>query len=140
MSLIKYRTGRNINKYVESYQQIQNLSYFDIIQYIKLENVDITHINHLPRGWITFEINNTRLQTLTGIPEGIINICCMNNRIMKLNVSGLTHLTHLDCMNNCLTELDLDGCVGLKNLNCSKNELRDIRLEECSKLIGLSIK
>lgn len=70
---------------------------------------------------------------------GLMNLICSNNKITSLDVSGLLSLQDIDCAYNELQNLDVSNLTGLKILSCYKNKLSSINLTGCSELFNLNL-
>ena len=73
---------------------------------------------------------------LTGIKNfpNLTALNCYNNKITKLDVSGLSNLKTLYCNVNELTELNITGCAELVSLDCSGNNLTSLNAANLTKL------
>ncbi|MBC6719540.1 leucine-rich repeat domain-containing protein [Treponema sp. Marseille-Q4130] len=52
-----------------------------------------------------------------------------SNKLLALNVQGLSTLQELDCSSNRLTALDVQGCTALKKLHCYNNQLTSLNVQ-----------
>ena len=68
----------------------------------------------------------------------IIKLNCGDNKLIELNVQGLTALQKLSCYSNQLTALNMQGLTALKELYCYNNQLTALNVQGCTALKGLS--
>jgi hypothetical protein len=54
---------------------------------------------------------------------------CSNNKLIELDVSGLSLLSYLYCGENNLIQLNVSGLTNLQYLNCEYNKLTDLDLK-----------
>ena len=59
---------------------------------------------------------------------------CHGNQLTALNVQGLSALQRLDCSSNQLTALNVQGLSALQRLDCSSNQLTALNVQGCSAL------
>ena len=56
------------------------------------------------------------------------------NKLIALNVQGLTALRRLECHGNQLTELNVQGLNALQELGCTRNKLTELNVQGCTAL------
>lgn len=83
----------------------------------------------------TLECTNNKLISLnlSGL-SNLVRLSCGSNPLTSLNLSGLTSLTKLVCYNNKLTSLNFDGLTGLENLDCGANQLTSLDVSQLTSL------
>ena len=76
-------------------------------------------------GITGINVSYNNIASLTGIQHftALTMLECGDNRLTKLDVSGLTALKTLWCSGNQLTTLDVSGLTALTNLKCGDNRL-----------------
>ena len=67
----------------------------------------------------------------------IINLVCSDNRLIALNVQGLSALEELVCSDNWLTALNVQGLNTLEVLLCGSNRLTELNVQGLSALKSL---
>ena len=56
---------------------------------------------------------------------------CDNNKLKKLNISGLKNLGYLHCRNNVLKWLDITKNRHLYELHCENNKIKKLDIRNC---------
>ena len=74
------------------------------------------------------------VQGLSALEE----LVCSDNRLTALNVQGLNALEVLLCGSNRLTELNVQGLSALKSLGCQGNRLTSLNVSGCTALKTLN--
>ena len=67
----------------------------------------------------------------------IIKLVCSDNRLIALNVQGLSALEELVCSDNWLTALNVQGLNALEVLLCGSNRLTELNVQGLSALKSL---
>jgi len=81
------------------------------------------------------ETTLTATDTKIVLKGKIIELDCNWNKLVALNVQGLTALQKLSCFGNKLTELNVQGLTALQKLDCSYNhQLTSLNASGCTSL------
>ena len=101
-------------------QQTSELDNYETIECLCLINIDKTKLKYI----------QSKFNLMKNIKRLVIKLNYFDfyNKKLKLDLSKLTSLEHLDCHTNTLLSLDLSKLVNLKRLICSENLLMNLNL------------
>ena len=69
------------------------------------------------------DINNNKIKIINDIPKTLIELCCRNNEIETININNNSVLERLDCNKNKLKKIMnvFNNCKNLKHVDCNNN-------------------
>lgn len=85
-------------------------------------------------------VSNNKISSLVGITSflNLKTLVCRYNKLVSLDLQGLTNLQSLDCIGNQLSSLNIQNCSNLQYLHCSENQLTSLDLQEFTNLKNLN--
>ena len=86
------------------------------------------------------DVSNLNIDDLTGINGFIklVQLNCINNNLIILDLSKNTKLKIVDCYSNQLESINLSNSDEITRLNCANNQLTDLDLSNKSSLTSLT--
>ena len=83
------------------------------------------------------ETTLTATGTTVTLKGKITELNCHWNKLVALNVQGLTSLQKLNCGGNQIPELNVQGLTALQELNCGGNQIPELNVQGLTALQGL---
>jgi uncharacterized protein YdhG (YjbR/CyaY superfamily) len=110
----------------------------EYVKHLTLEAGEITNINGLPPGLLSFNCPDNLLISLTDLPIGLEYIQLQHNYLNELDLQGLVQLKDLFVQDNKLYTLE-NIPPTIKEINCSNNKLPYLNLSGASLLYKLNV-
>jgi hypothetical protein len=108
------------------------------IKHIRFNRGEITSVNAIPEGLLSFTCNENLLTELDNLPTGIVTLHLDHNYLSNLGLKDLTEIKVLSIQDNQIDNLEKIPET-LVELNCSNNKITHLNLSDTSKLNKLIV-